>query len=268
MTCLKISRSIKTLVATLAVGSITVGGVLNSDPALAGDWAGRYAGVSLGIRAMDADWKATQNLISFGGPPLPFPFLSDPNDSLNSTDFRGALYAGYNIWTRGRTVIGLEADVGVARNEDKEKDRIPGLSLPDPHDPGIADSAEVKATWDASLRVRAGFLVTPDVLLYGTGGVAFQRVEVTATCIVSGFCTPRGTTRIISKSSTRVGWTIGAGFEAMLRDNWLIRAEYRYADYGSLGFKIVSDIGRGTFANNAKIDVSTHTASIGLAYKF
>ena len=34
-------------------------------------------------------------------------------------------------------------------------------------------------------------------------------------------------------SSSRVGWTVGAGAEYALTNNWTIRGEYLYADLGS-----------------------------------
>ena len=34
-------------------------------------------------------------------------------------------------------------------------------------------------------------------------------------------------------STTRTGWTVGGGVEAVVTGNWLARAEVRYADYGN-----------------------------------
>ena len=94
--------------------------------------------------------------------------------------------------------------------------------------------------WDASVRGRLGYLVTPDTLIYGTGGVAFQNIEAFGQCgslISSALCfTTTGQTAPspgITQSTTLVGWTIGAGVEAHLWGNWLLRAEYRYADFGA-----------------------------------
>lgn len=35
-----------------------------------------------------------------------------------------------------------------------------------------------------------------------------------------------------SASSTRVGWTVGGGLEYAITNNWSVRAEYRYTDFG------------------------------------
>ena len=37
----------------------------------------------------------------------------------------------------------------------------------------------MKEGWDAGLRGRLGYLVTPWIMVFGTGGVAWQRVEAT-----------------------------------------------------------------------------------------
>jgi outer membrane immunogenic protein len=52
------------------------------------------------------------------------------------------------------------------------------------------------------------------------------------------------------------GWTAGLGAEHAFTDNWLGRAEYRYYDFGT------EDITRG------EVDLSMHTVSVGIAYKF
>ncbi|MGE6036674.1 outer membrane protein, partial [Klebsiella pneumoniae] len=45
-------------------------------------------------------------------------------------------------------------------------------------------SGSVRETWDGSLRGRLGYLVAPTILVYGTGGVAWQRLELSASCSV------------------------------------------------------------------------------------
>jgi opacity protein-like surface antigen len=80
----------------------------------------------------------------------------------------------------------------------------------------------------------------------------------------------------ISQSDTRIGWTIGGGAEWMLSPNWLVRAEYRYADFGTANFTDVRTCTGCTpngfqatplVVSNA-LRVVTHTATVGLAYKF
>jgi len=80
---------------------------------------------------------------------------------------------------------------------------------------------------------------------------------------------------VITHSQTLTGWTIGGGVEAMLGHNWLARAEYRYADFGTVNFNDVRTCTGCTFpAQSTPLSVSyamrvaTQTAMVGLAYKF
>jgi outer membrane immunogenic protein len=128
------------------------------------------------------------------------------------------------------------------------------------------DSTSVKNKDDFSLRLRAGFLVTPDILVYGTGGVAFQRVEATVSCNgnTSPACSFSGTQ---TDGTWKPGWTVGGGLEWKLAQNWLLRGEYRYSDFGTwkpdffrngtTGVEIFSDV-----------KVTSQIATAGIAYMF
>jgi opacity protein-like surface antigen len=106
---------------------------------------------------------------------------------------------------------------------------------------------------------------------------AGTRLEATAFCgtpfAAGGFCTPGfaffGTTSTLS--STLSGWTVEGGIEWMLAPNWLVRGEYRYADYGRLSGTFFPGFG-GFVVNGDAIDANvklhTHTALFGIAYKF
>src|SRR5262249_43981676 len=148
----------------------------------------------------------------------PIPFSTDPNASLSSTEFRVSGYAGYNWQVAPLWVTGIEGDFGWARNKDTVA-RIPGLGVT-----GGGSFAEVKGTWDASVRGRAGYLVTPTVLAYATGGAAFQRIEAIATCPAdTTVCNPAVGTQSFSNAQDRIGWTVGAGLETMLAGHWMAR---------------------------------------------
>lgn len=82
---------------------------------------------------------------------------------------------------------------------------------------------------DGSVRGRVG--ITFDrVLIYGTGGAAFGSIRNTATNLLTG--------GINSQTTGRVGWTVGGGIEYAIDNNWSVRAEYRYTDYGRYTFPI------------------------------
>ncbi|QOG05617.1 porin family protein [Aureimonas sp. OT7] len=63
-----------------------------------------------------------------------------------------------------------------------------------------------------------------------------------------------------SDSATHLGWTVGAGVEAALRDNVTSRIEYRYTDFQSRDY----DIGNVTISSG----YDEHSIRAGLALKF
>jgi outer membrane immunogenic protein len=179
---------------------------------------------------------------------------------------------GFNWQFAPSWVSGIEADFGFA---DKTVTRD-GVFLPtglNGIDPSNTDTLSVRTSWDASLRGRLGYLATPAVLAYATGGVAWQRYDITSACqCTSAVDSTSLTPTTITQSTTRVGWTVGGGLETMLWDHWLARAEYRYADFGRSLFNVnrSGEFLDHVFSSIDTLDVKlrTHTVTFGLAYKF
>ena len=262
----------KSLVVAIAVAALYAAPALAADiptkapvykappPVVVPSWTGFYAGVGAGARWMDPDWTTTAAFFPNG---TPFPFSTDPNATFSSTAFRISGYAGYNWQVAPVWVVGLEGDVGWANNHDTLSSRIPGL--------GVLNNGsftEVKGTWDASARARAGYLVTPTLLAYVTGGVAFQHIEAIATCPADTFvCNPAVGTQSFSSSTNRAGWTVGGGLEAMFATHWLARVEYRYSDLGDFSFTAIP-FTVSTYGANATLSTKTHIVTFGVGYKF
>ena len=59
---------------------------------------------------------------------------------------------------------------------------------------------------------------------------------------------------------------MGGGIETLLWNNWLLRAEYRYADYGSISHTFFAGTGIDEVATS--LSLKTNTALLGLGYKF
>jgi outer membrane immunogenic protein len=245
-------------------------------PATATSWEGIYAGLGLGARSTHADAMVTSFIFNGandfattcnfynkfnGGCVTGAPF--------NGTTYRINPYAGYNWQVAPQWVLGIEGDWGFA---DKQT-TLAGMSYPLSGIPKgrASDSFSVGTKWDASLRARAGYVATPSVLVYATGGAAVMHVESTSTCgtAINAFCQPNIVTGplVITHSKTRLGWTAGGGLETMLGSNWLARAEYRYADFGTYSN---TDVRTGGLGKTAGYDlhVRTHTALLGIGYKF
>jgi outer membrane immunogenic protein len=174
-----------------------------------------YAGLSVGGRWSDTDWTTTETALAA----LPLPASA----SFDSSTARIGGYAGYMLRFAPTWAIGIEGDIAWGDSR-KSILGIPGA---------CCDSiASVKEGWDGSIRGRLGFLLAPAWLLYATGGIAWQSIDIDTTCgNADVLCTTRHSE---SLSKTKTGWTIGGGLEVMLRHNWLLRLEYRYADYGDV----------------------------------
>jgi outer membrane immunogenic protein len=270
-------------VALMAGPAIAADMPVRPPPLVVDSWTGFYAGVSLGGRFSDSNWSTTclspgaagavgcpLNVIAQNGPR----FANDNPSGFSSATFRPAGYLGYN-WQIGSWVVGAEGDFAWGKTGNSMK-AIPGAEIPGAVN---TDTSSVRTTWDASARARAGMLLGSNIVLYATGGASWIHMEVEAFCGTprpADWCAgPAGGAsnigRTTSASETRIGWTVGAGAEAMLWSNWLTRIEYRYADYGTFSYTLFPGVGAcgvGCDTINAETTLRTHTVLVGFAYKF
>jgi outer membrane immunogenic protein len=125
--------------------------------------------------------------------------------------------------------------------------------------------------WDASLEGmltlsgRAGFLVTPDALIYGLGGWSWAKAEVSAFegCDFNddgGACDDVRA----DNDETLDGWTLGAGVEWAFIDNFSARLEYRYTDLGSID----AEGSNGIYSVETETDVTVQSVRLTLNYRF
>jgi len=233
-------------------------------------WTGPYIGLAIGGKTADAGWTTT----STSDEPGTIVDASSPA-SFNPASARIGGYAGYN-YQIANWVLGLEADFAWADGT-STMSGVPGCAtgcFPGSPGPGI-DTASVKMGWDGSLRARAGYLLMPDLLLYGTGGVAWQSVEASGTCshdVTDPLCfvVPGVLLDTETDSHVYTGWTVGAGLEKAMGP-WLLRLEYRYAQFGSatgaLNFATTPPFpGGDTVRYN--LSLNTQIVTLGLSYKF
>jgi outer membrane immunogenic protein len=185
------------------------------------NWSGFYVGGNLGY-----GWGDGNTDFSF----LPSPErFGDNNTTLGarSTGVTGGAQFGYN-WQIGSLVTGLEADIQGSDIKGSARGTPTFFGTAD-LDPNAVLSSEQKLSWFGTVRGRLGVTVTPDLLLYGTGGLAYGHVDASANSQFNGgiFEAPA------SVSKTKVGWTAGAGAEWMFAHNWSAKLEYLYVDLGS-----------------------------------
>ena len=135
---------------------------------IANDWTGFYLGAGVGARSSQVDGDVSQDSINgfnnFIRNDLCAPGgFSCSGASLNSTAFRISPYLGYNYQFATQWLAGIEGDVGFGSKTTTLVGAFApntGISNFDGH-----DSFAVKTGWDASLRGRLGFLVTPSSCL-------------------------------------------------------------------------------------------------------
>lgn len=170
-------------------------------------WAGPYAGISAGY--------------GFSGHAK----VHDGGPDIKTKGFVGGVFGGYQ-WQQENFVYGAEADLGYN-----------GVK-------GDSGGVNSKGGFEGSLRARLGYAVTPEILLYGTGGGALKNQKIS----VPGD----------SDSNTMFGWTAGVGTDIKITDNVFGRVEYRYTDFGSKSFDSV-----GT-----KVKESDNRVTFGVGMKF
>ncbi len=129
---------------------------------------------------------------------------------------------GYNWQIDRMWVVGLEADLQWSG----ERGSVANLCIT--AGCTLVANYDTHLKWFGTFRSRAGVLVDPRVLVYATGGLVYGGIDTSYGLNLLGV--PGAT----SFSTTRLGWTVGAGIEGAIDNNWSVKAEYLYADYGSI----------------------------------
>lgn len=160
----------------------------------------------------------------------------------NSTGFIGGGQVGYDWQLPVRElglVAGLEADIqGIAASGGGGSSssvffgRLAG-------DVGVTDiSGSSSLNYLGTVRGRIGYLVMPELMVYGTGGLAYGDVSTNFNAY-QVFNSRLFRTWIYqafgggSQSDIQVGYTAGGGVEWMFMPNWSAKAEYLYYDLGN-----------------------------------
>jgi outer membrane immunogenic protein len=195
----------------------------------------------------------------------------------------GGLQAGYNWQVNPYFLAGVEADFqGSAIRGNAVDPPFRFIGLPS------QIATEHKVTWFGTVRGRLGFLPTDRMLIYGTGGFAFGRVEANSAMT---FLIPIGTfqaggfgfgvnctvgvslpTCLTGNSArTATGWTAGGGFEFALLQNISLKAEYLYVNLGTGDHALVAvvpPVGSAPASFNVSRKVDYNLARVGLNYRF
>ncbi len=236
-------------------------------PAVAAwNWSGFYIGGHGGY-GWGRDAFTDVNDPFFGGV---FPGLT--LTGFDPKGFLGGVHAGAN-WQSGAIVAGLEGDLSFTDIKGSSSVIPTPVVTPFATTTGTAASS---GTFDllGSGRARLGYLVSPNILLYGTGGLAWTRFvqntdlsSVTAPPPPPPIFSP-GAFSSTSTPTWRFGWVAGLGVEARVLDtNWLARLEYLHYDFGNSG-SFVGPPTAAVITSQSSGDLTVDVVRAGLSYKF
>jgi outer membrane immunogenic protein len=158
----------------------------------------------------------------------------------------GGAHLGYNLQI-GQWVAGLEGSVDGTSLHGTRTSAGP-----------LVVTMSTRPDVQGSIRGRVG-VAFDRVLIYGTGGAAFSGITNNYSLGFPFFLSE-------SDTKTRTGWTVGGGLEYAVTNNWSIRAEYRYSDFGrSPDFPFSSiTFGNVSFTHH----LTENQVQAGFSYKF
>jgi outer membrane immunogenic protein len=229
-------------------------------------WAGFYIGGNVGYSVSKF---TTDTLYSdgFGNP------LAAATSSTSHWGAVGGGGAGYN-WQWGSWVAGIESDIEFLHQRTTTASSC-AAAICNPAIIGMNAPAIVvhqhNLDWFGTLRARAGVAITPSVLGYLTGGLAFGEVDHVG--MIYGFGVDNMGNALFNGNSfvsrnERAGWTAGAGIEARLAGNVTGKIEYIHVDLGhdqALGINPANTIPLSVSFNSR---ITEDLVRLGLNYKF
>src|SRR5947209_12764039 len=272
-------------------------------------WQGFYVGISGGVMLMYSRMSTTIGRDIGVATPGAGPFslaaaaastnIFGNTGNNNRVGFLVGGQWGYN-WQWNQIVLGTESDFQGTFGNCNNNNNNGGLFLGGNNNNGCVvtgvgiapidatglsmitrQTVERRMDYFGTSRVRAGFLVTPTLLLYGTGGVAYGHIRTTSLISTNVLGIPAGVVipgiSLYNDTRLKAGFTAGGGIEWMFLPNWSVKAEALYYDLGrttfnqnfvqtlgpsGLGIALSNSATRTTFRNNGVI------ARAGINYHF
>jgi outer membrane immunogenic protein len=229
-------------------------------------WCGLYIGVNLGWAGSSSDNLTNTgtdsglgglgNALNNGRIPATV--------GMNNNGFIGGGQIGYNWQIAPAWVAGLEADFdGLGKSSNTATFAFPGSAASVPFTSTFTSGLDTLGT----VRGRIGYLWTPALLAYATGGLAYGETKLGSTWSCPT-CAPVGALALTSTGYS-TGWTVGAGLEWQFLPRWSVKAEYLYVDLGSRSETITYAY---PAANNSSLTSTIHEKDnivrAGLNYRF
>jgi len=234
------------------------------------DWTGFYVGGNVGY-----SWGRSSDTSSLTNGAGTLLYTSADRSNLNGVV--GGGQAGYN-WQMQKWLWGLEADIQGTGEKGSRGFTCPiGACTPETTfgviavflapGPAVPLALTQKIDWFGTARGRIGVLVDPKVLLYATGGLAYG--EVKSSEIIGGFTG-------FSNTTTKAGYTVGAGIEGAIGGGWTAKLEYLYIDLGRASGSFLTTIPAfgagvvpsGTLTSSYSSRVTDNVLRVGVNYRF
>lgn len=261
-------------------------------------WTGFYAGLNAGGAFGDGSFTTTGTPVSFNpagllaGAPATMNALAAVLNSnaprSGGGQFIGGGQFGYNYQFASAFVLGFEADIQALAGSAGTSSAVTTSSFAPFGFPannyGANASFTQRLDYLGTARGRIGYLATPSLLAYATGGLAYGSANVSSSFNIQQ--TFPGAFLTITPpifgaanaSKTAVGWTAGGGLEWMFGPKWSAKFEYLYYDLGSVtaSVPLTQVINNPPFVNTpwatAQAQTSTHfngsLVRVGVNYHF
>ncbi len=156
------------------------------------------------------------------------------NASLSGAGVIGGGQFGFN-WQFNNFVAGLEADIQGTTLSATAK---PFGSATEPTTGSLVSGQSTLSknlSYLGTVRARVGFLITPTLLVYGTGGLAYGGMTFTNGVFLLSTNAAFPIAAVSANyGDAHIGWTGGGGVEWMFMPNWSAKVEYLYYDLGSV----------------------------------
>jgi len=244
-------------------------------PAPLPTWTGFYGGIQFGggwnDEAVNYSPNDTGSAVLINGSATTAPM---PNGyRISQGGLVGGVEAGYN-WQWSNWLLGVEADFSLSGMDGRASitSNFATLAVPVTQ----TSAAEQSTDWYGTVRGRVGWLATPNLLLFGTGGFAYGRVDGSASYTLVGqnvffgtfTCFPNSACFSGSSAAIRTGWTAGGGAEWLLDQHWSAKIEYQFVDLGTETVQIISTNPTGASSFNAAFHDRFNVVRLGLNYRF
>jgi outer membrane immunogenic protein len=176
------------------------------------NWTGFYVGGEGGPMVNDVQLTSQQ---------LGLASLDDTcNTHSEFSTFSPGIQLGYLHQLTHQFVFGADANFMVNTNQNTS------LNCSCPFNPHVVDRFSLSNSWQSLIKVRVGRVLNwnqSTALIYLTTGASIAHIGLTYENEGGDY---------YATQSNPAGWLIGTGMEWSVNQNWSLRTEYAYVDYG------------------------------------